>query len=95
MQDFRNLDVWRKSHELTLQVDTLTQQFPDQERFGLTSQLRRCCASIPANVAEGCGRATDKDFARFVQTALASAMETDYHLLRSRDSVTAAIIGPS
>jgi four helix bundle protein len=85
MQDFRQLDVWRKSHDLTLQVYMVTRTFPEGERFGLTSQLRRCCSSIPANLAEGCGRATDKDFARFVQTALGSFLEADYHLLLSHD----------
>jgi four helix bundle protein len=85
MQDFRQLKVWEKAHALTLDVYRSTRQFPNDERFGLTSQLRRSCASISANLAEGCARATDVDFARFVNNAAGSASETDYHLLLARD----------
>jgi four helix bundle protein len=85
MQDFRNLDVWKKSHELTLAVYRATRSFPDDERFGLTSQLRRSAASIPANLAEGCGRGSDADFGRFAQLAMGSSSEVEYHLLLSRD----------
>jgi four helix bundle protein len=58
MQDFRNLEVWKRSHDLTLAVYGVTRTFPDDERYGLTSQLRRGTASIPTNIAEGCGRGT-------------------------------------
>ena len=85
MQDFRNLDVWQKAHELTLSVYRASKSFPDDERFGLTSQLRRATASIPANLAEGCGRGTDADFARFVQIAMGSASEVEYHFLLAKD----------
>jgi four helix bundle protein len=85
MQDFRNLKVWEKAHALTLSVYRETRSFPSDERFGLTSQLRRSCSSVPANLAEGCARASDTEFARFVNIALGSASETDYHLLLSRD----------
>ena len=85
MQDFRNLKVWEKAHALTLAVYRGTRDFPSDERFGLTSQLRRSCASVPANLAEGCARGGDIDFARFVNVAAASASETDYHLLLARD----------
>jgi four helix bundle protein len=85
MQDFRNLKVWEKAHALTLEVYLQTRQFPSDERFGLTSQLRRSCASVPANLAEGCARGGDLDFARFVGIAAGSASETDYHLLLARD----------
>ncbi|MFO0790607.1 MAG: four helix bundle protein [Pirellulales bacterium] len=85
MQDFRNLDVWKKAHELTLSTYRLTKTFPEDERFGLTSQLRRSAASIGANLAEGCGRGTDPDFARFVQTAMGSSSEVEYHFLLARD----------
>jgi four helix bundle protein len=85
MQDFRNLDVWKKSHELTLEVYRTTRAFPDDERFGLTGQLRRGTASIPANLAEGCGRGSDADFGRFVQNAMGSASEVEYHFLLARD----------
>ena len=85
MQDFRNLDVWKRSHELTLTVYRTTKSFPDDERFGLTSQLRRGAASIPANLAEGCGRGSDADFGRFVQNAMGSSSEVEYHFLLARD----------
>jgi four helix bundle protein len=85
MQDFRSLKVWTKGHELTLAVYTATKSFPKDELFGLTSQLRRCSASIPANIAEGCGRGSDSDFGRFLQIAMGSASELEYHLLLSRD----------
>jgi four helix bundle protein len=85
VQDFKNLLVWQKSHVCALQIYRLTKQFPDDERFGLTSQLRRGAASIPANLAEGCGRGSDQDFARFVQIAMGSAAEVEYHLILARD----------
>jgi four helix bundle protein len=85
MQDIRNLKVWQKAHAVTLAVYRGTRSFPSDERFGLTSQLRRSCASIPANIAEGCARGGDVEFARFVNVAAASASETDYHLLLARD----------
>jgi four helix bundle protein len=85
MKNFRELKVWQKSHQLTLGVYKVTATFPKEELYGLTSQTRRACASIPANIAEGCGRATDGDFARFLQIALGSASELEYHLLLARD----------
>jgi four helix bundle protein len=85
MKDFRTLNVWQKSHELTLNVYQSTKAFPKEELFGLTSQIRRSCSSIPANVAEGCGRDSNGDFQRFLQIAYGSANELDYHLLLSRD----------
>ena len=85
MQDFRNLRVWEKAHSLTLNVYRNTRGFPADERFGLTSQLQRSCASVPANLAEGCARGGDIDIARFVSIAAGSASETDYHLLLAKD----------
>ena len=85
MRDFRNLKVWQKAHQLTLAVYRETRGFPRQELYGLTSQLRRGASSIPANVAEGCGRSTDPDFARFLDVAAGSGSELEYHLLLSRD----------
>lgn len=85
MQDFRNLKVWWKAHRLTLDVYEATARFPQREEYGLTSQLRRSCASIPANVAEGCGRSGDRELARFAQIAVGSASELEYHLLLARD----------
>lgn len=85
MQDFRRLGVWKVSHELTLGAYRGTGSFPSEERFGLTSQLRRSCASIPANIAEGCGRSSGGDFARFLSIAAGSASETEYHLSLAAD----------
>lgn len=85
MQDFRNLQVWQKAHELTLAVYRMTQRFPRDEAYGLTSQMRRSAASVPANIAEGTCRGGDTDFGRFVQIAFGSASELDYFVLLSRD----------
>jgi len=85
MQDFRKLNVWCKSHQLTLDVYAATRDFPNDELYGLTSQLRRAAASVPANIAEGCGRDGGSDFARFLQIATGSASEVEYHLLLARD----------
>ena len=85
MQDFRNLEVWKKSHALTLSVYESTSQFPREEIYGLTSQIRRACASIPINIAEGSGRESAADFARFLQIAVGSASETEYLILLAHD----------
>ncbi|MEQ8209776.1 MAG: four helix bundle protein [Lacipirellulaceae bacterium] len=85
MQDYRNLDVWRYSHQVTLLVYKATGFFPKDERFGLVSQLRRAASSVGSNIAEGCGRGSDADFARFLQMAQGSASEVDYQLLLAKD----------
>ncbi len=85
MQDFRDLKVWRSGHQLTLAIYKATASFPDSERYGLTSQMRRSAVSIGANIAEGCCRDTGPDFARFLQMAMGSASEVEYHLLLARD----------
>lgn len=85
MKDFRNLQVWQKAHALTLKVYKATDVFPSNEKYGLTSQLRRAVASVPTNIAEGCGKNTDPDFARFLQMAMGSACEVEYHLLLAHD----------
>jgi four helix bundle protein len=85
MKDFHNLQVWKKAHQLTLNVYHATSNFPSHERFGLTSQIQRAAASIAANLAEGCRRETDGDFRRFVEIASGSACEVEYHLLLARD----------
>ncbi len=78
MQDYRKLLVWQKSHEMVLEVYRLTKEFPGDERFGLTSQLRRSAASIPTNLAEGCGRGTQKELLQFCRIAMGSATEAGY-----------------
>jgi four helix bundle protein len=85
MKDFKELKVWEKAHQLALEVYTATQTFPRDELYGLTSQIRRSCASIPANIAEGCGRSGDTELARFLQIAMGSASELEYHILLARD----------
>ena len=85
MRDFRKLDVWRKAHHFTLAVYSATRVFPKDELYGLTSQARRAAVSIPANIAEGCGRSSEREFARFLGIALGSASELQYHLLLAHD----------
>src|SRR5882724_7541397 len=85
MKDFRNLKVWRKSYDLTLMVYRATRSFPKDEQFALTSQIRRAASSIPANIAEGCCRNGDAEFARFLYIAMGSASELECHLLLARD----------
>ena len=85
MRDFRELKVWEKSHRLALAVYKATANFPKDELYGLTGQIRRSCVSVPANIAEGCGRNGKAELARFLQIALGSATELEYHLLLSRD----------
>jgi four helix bundle protein len=85
MKDFRTLKVWQKSHQLTLSIYALTKEFPKEELFGVTSQLRRAAGSIPTNLAEGCGRGSEKDFTRFIQISMGSACETEYLLQLCND----------
>lgn len=85
MQNFRKLKVWEKGHALTLAVYRATVKFPREELYGLSSQIRRVSASIPANIAEGCGRGGKAELARYLQVAMGSASEVEYHLLPARD----------
>ena len=85
MRNYRDLQVWSKAHNLTLELYRLSRGFPREEVYGITSQLRRSAASIGANLAEGCGRRTSTELARFVRIAMGSASELDYHLLLCRD----------
>ena len=85
MKDFRDLRVWRKAHDLTLNCYTCTKRFPREELYGLTSQIRRCAASVPANIAEGCGKRSNAEFQRFLGIAAGSASELEYHLLLAHD----------
>ena len=85
MRDFHKLIIWQRSHQLTLDVYKASKTFPKDELFGLTSQIRRAVSSIPTNIAEGCGRETNKDFAHFLQISIGSASETEYQLLLAHD----------
>ena len=85
MKDFRDLQVWHKAHLLALDSYKVTNGFPKQEMFGLTSQIRRAAVSIAANIAEGCGKRGNGEFQRFLNIATGSASELEYHFLLSRD----------
>jgi four helix bundle protein len=85
MGDFRKLKVWEKAHELALEIYRVTAAFPPEERFGLTSQLRLSAASVPTNLAEGSGRNSQKELARFCRISLGSANELESQLILARD----------
>ena len=85
MQDFRELKVWQKSHGLVSCVYRITRRFPPEELYGLTSQMRRAAVSIPANLAEGCGRKGRTEFAQFAHIAMGSASELKYYFLLAQE----------
>ncbi|MEA5138733.1 four helix bundle protein [Arcicella rigui] len=85
MRDFKKLQVWQKSHLLTLEIYKTTSLFPKDELYGLVSQMRRSSSSIPTNIAEGCGRESNIDFNRFLTIAKGSASELEYQLLLAKD----------
>lgn len=85
MRDFRKYDVWHLSHQLVLDIYKVSKNFPKEEIFNVTSQLRRACVSIPTNISEGCGRNSDKEFAQFLNIALGSISETEYLIILSAD----------
>lgn len=85
MQDFKNLKVWEKSHTFVLSVYRETVGFPSEEKFGITSQIRRASTSIPTNIAEGCGRGSNPELGRFLWISMGSASEVEYLLILSRD----------
>ncbi len=78
MKNYRDLIVWQKAHKNVLQIHKLTKTLPKEEQFGITSQIRRAATSVPTNIAEGCGKFTQRDFANFLQNALGSCMEVEY-----------------
>lgn len=85
MRDFRKYNAWQESHLFTLEIYQATKDFPKEELFGLTSQLRRASSSIPTNFAEGCGSNSEKEFARYLNIAIASYSEVEYLLLLPSD----------
>ncbi len=85
MQDYRKLAVWERAHQYVLAIYALSARFPSDERYGLTSQIRRAAVSIPANIAEGCGRETSAELKRFLYIAMGSGSEVDYYLLLAHD----------
>ena len=85
MRDFRQLRVWEDAHNLTIEIYQATKDFPKEELFALTNQIRRACVSIGSNIAKGCGRGSNKEYANFLQIALGSAFEIDYQMLLAKD----------
>ena len=85
MHQFKELKVWQKGRALVKEVYLLTQNFPKEELFGITSQMRRAVISIPANIAEGSGRNGNADFSRFLDIANGSAFELETLVIRSLD----------
>jgi len=82
---FQRLKAWEEAHKLVLKIYQITANFPSNEKYGLTNQIRRSAASICANLAEGCERRTTKDFLSYVYISKASLSETQYHLLLAKD----------
>lgn len=85
MHNFKELVAWQKSRSFVKEIYTVTQNFPKDELFGLTSQIRRCVISVPTNIAEGCGRSTDKELCRFLDIANGSAFELESLLILCAD----------
>lgn len=85
MLNFKDLVVWQRSHHLTLEIYKVTQCFPKEEMFGLTSQIRRAVSSIPTNIAESCGRRTNAELANFLNIASGSASEVEYEILLAKE----------
>ena len=85
MRTYEDLNAWKKSHAVVLEIYALTESLPSEGRYGLQSQLRRAAVSVPSNIAEGAGRLSQKDYRRFVGHALGSASEVEYLLLLSED----------
>jgi four helix bundle protein len=85
MKDFRSLKVWEKSHALTLAIYKATEGFPKQELYSLTNQIQRAAVSIPANIAEGCGKDSDAELKSYFTIAMGSASELEYLLLLAHD----------
>lgn len=80
MHNFRKLDIWVKSMDLVTDIYRITNTFPNQERFGLISQMQRSAVSIPSNIAEGSAKSSNKDFARFLEMSIGSSYELETEL---------------
>jgi len=85
MSDYKKLKVWEDSHKFTIDIYNITKKFPNNEQYGLTSQIRRSAASIPTNVVEGCGQLNNSNLVRFLGIAKGSAFEVEYQLTLSKD----------
>ena len=85
MKDFHDLKVWERAHGLTLALYKVTQNFPKEELYGLTSQIRRSSSSIPMNIAEGCGRDSQAEMTHFFLIAMGSSSELEYQIIIAND----------
>jgi four helix bundle protein len=85
VRDYENLDVWKKSHEVVLEIYQIVENFPEDEKFALTDQLRRASVSIPSNIAEGSGKNSEAEFVRFLEMARGSTSELDYQIQLAGD----------
>jgi len=85
MHRFKDLEIWKLSRQFCTQIYATTSNFPDDEKFGLTNQLRRASVSIPSNIAEGCSRSSNKDFSRFLEISIGSTYEIETQLLIAFD----------
>ena len=85
MQDFKNLKVWQKAHELALFTYKITAEFPKEELFGLRNTLRKTSVDIPAFIAEGCAKENNSEFARSIATTIALSNKLEYYALMSKD----------
>ncbi len=85
MRNYKKFEIWRRSHALVLSVYRVASEFPSGERYGIVSQMRRAAVSVPTNIAEGSGRPSTADFARFLGIALGSLSEVDYYVVMVED----------
>lgn len=85
MQNYKDLKVWEKAHYFTLKIYEITKSFPKEESYSLTNQIRRASSSVPANIAERCGKSSKKSFANYLNIALGSSNEAEYFLILSKD----------
>jgi len=85
MSDYKKLKVWEDAHKFTVDIYNITQKFPNNEQYGLTSQIRRSASSIPTNIVEGCGQLNNGNLIRFLGIAKGSAFEVEYQLLLAKD----------
>lgn len=85
MRDFRKYKVWELGHEISISMYKISQFFPPEEIYGITSQMRRAAYSIPSNIAEGCGRESDTEFKRFLIISQGSSSELEYFSLLAKD----------
>ncbi len=86
MRDFKKYKVWELGHKITLEIYRITKDFPKEELYGMTSQMRRAAYSIPSNIVEGCGRESDAEFRRFLIISQGSASELEYFTILTKDS---------